>query len=96
MSSAFQFLTGIFSLKGETAVVIGGTGGFRKTITPALAQVGASLVSIKLPKDPLRSVLAEVVRGVGSNTENPTLSTDRPSKVYKLTGALNNTVFVDS
>ncbi|PVH75078.1 NAD(P)-binding protein [Cadophora sp. DSE1049] len=61
-----QFLTNLFSLEGKTAIVTGGTGGLGKAMTIALAQAGAIIVSIQLPKDPNSAALAEAVAGVGS------------------------------
>ncbi len=61
-----QFLTGLFSLEGKTAIVTGGTGGLGKAMTLALAQAGASIISIQLPKDPNSTALAQAITDAGS------------------------------
>ncbi|KAH8889227.1 NAD(P)-binding protein [Thozetella sp. PMI_491] len=51
---AESYLADMFSLKGKTAIVTGGTGGLGSAMVVALVQAGLSLVvSIELPDDPL-------------------------------------------
>ncbi|OAL29159.1 hypothetical protein AYO20_09312 [Fonsecaea nubica] len=55
----------LFSLEGKTVVATGGTGGLGLEICIALAEAGADIVSIHLPRDPGQTTLEEGVRKLG-------------------------------
>jgi 2-deoxy-D-gluconate 3-dehydrogenase len=80
---ASQFLTGLFSLEGKTAIVTGGTGGLGKAMTVGLAKAGATIVSIELPNDPLSTKLAEEVAAVGSTVKAFTCDLANPKDLRR-------------
>jgi 2-deoxy-D-gluconate 3-dehydrogenase len=60
--SAPRPVASLFSLTGKTAIVLGGTGGLGQVMTLALAEAGADIVSIELPKDAQSKTLSESVQ----------------------------------
>jgi hypothetical protein len=54
-------LMDLFSLRGKTAIVTGGTGGIGLPTTTALAEAGANIVSIQAPNDNLGPKLRESI-----------------------------------
>jgi 2-deoxy-D-gluconate 3-dehydrogenase len=64
-----QFVSELFSVKGKTVIVTGGTGGLGKAMTVGLAQAGASIVSIELPGDPNSASLLEAVKAARSSCD---------------------------
>jgi 2-deoxy-D-gluconate 3-dehydrogenase len=55
----------LFSLAGKTAIVTGGTGGLGLAMSIALAEAGADIVSIQIPKDPRSNLLADAMKELG-------------------------------
>ncbi|KAK5711345.1 hypothetical protein LTR17_018472 [Elasticomyces elasticus] len=55
----------LFSLKGKTAIVTGGTGGLGTAMTMALASGGADIVSIELPDDKGAQNLRDAIKQTG-------------------------------
>lgn len=51
----------LFDLTGKTAIITGATGGIGLSTTTALAEAGASIVSIQAPNDPLAAPLKDAV-----------------------------------
>lgn len=62
---ASQYLSGIFSLEGKTAIFTGATGGLGSALAVAFAQAGASIISIELANDPSSEDLKAKIAGVG-------------------------------
>jgi 2-deoxy-D-gluconate 3-dehydrogenase len=60
--SAPRTVASLFSLTGKTAIVLGGTGGLGQVMTLALAESGADIVSIELPKDAQSQTLSESIQ----------------------------------
>ncbi|EXJ67254.1 uncharacterized protein A1O5_09901 [Cladophialophora psammophila CBS 110553] len=61
-----QYLTSMFSLEGQIAIMTGATGGLGSALAGALAQAGVSnIISIEAPNDPLSSNLKTAVEEVG-------------------------------
>jgi len=56
-----QLLANSFALNAHTAIVTGATGGLGLTMTLALAEAGANVISIEMPDDPASSELQEQV-----------------------------------
>src|SRR4051794_8786586 len=65
MSSAPPLIASLFSLEGLTAIVTGGTGGLGQSMTLALAEGGADIISIEIPSDPNSGALSEAVSKAG-------------------------------
>lgn len=55
----------LFSLSSKTAIVTGGTGGLGLAMSIALAEAGADIVSIQLPRDPNAEALIGSVTALG-------------------------------
>ncbi len=55
----------LFSLAGRIAIVTGATGGIGLVVATALAESGASIVSIQIPNDPNSQTLRQAVEGAG-------------------------------
>jgi 2-dehydro-3-deoxy-D-gluconate 5-dehydrogenase len=62
---ASQYLSGIFSLEGKTAIFTGATGGLGSALAIAFAQAGASIISIELANDSLSEDLKTKIAGAG-------------------------------
>jgi 2-dehydro-3-deoxy-D-gluconate 5-dehydrogenase len=60
-----SIISSLFSLEGLTAIVTGSTGGLGSAMTLALAEGGASIISIELPDDPASSTLASSISNTG-------------------------------
>ncbi|KAM0554883.1 hypothetical protein ACHAPJ_006618 [Fusarium lateritium] len=54
-----------FSLAGKTVVLTGATGGIGQEITTALAEAGADIISLELPRDPLHDGLRQAIDATG-------------------------------
>lgn len=55
----------LFSLKGKTVIVTGATGGIGLVVATALADSGASVVSIQIPNDPNSETLRRAIEEAG-------------------------------
>lgn len=55
----------LFSLKGKNVVITGATGGIGLEVTLALAQAGADIVSIEMPRDPSSAELRRAIEETG-------------------------------
>lgn len=55
----------LFSLKGKTAIVTGATGGIGLVVATALAESGASVISIQIPNDPNSETLRQAIESTG-------------------------------
>lgn len=55
----------LFDLKDKTIIVTGATGGIGLVVATALAESGASIVSIQIPKDPASETLRQAIEGAG-------------------------------
>jgi len=55
----------LFELNGKTAIVTGGTGGLGLSMAIALAEAGADIVSIQMPKDPRAELLDRAMNELG-------------------------------
>jgi 2-deoxy-D-gluconate 3-dehydrogenase len=55
----------LFSLKDKTAIVTGATGGIGLVVATALAESGASIISIQIPDDPAAENLRQAIEGAG-------------------------------
>lgn len=55
----------LFSLKDKTAIVTGATGGIGLVVATALAESGASIISIQIPNDPNSETLREAIERTG-------------------------------
>lgn len=55
----------LFSLKDKTVIVTGATGGIGLVVATALAESGASVVSIQIPNDPNSETLRRAIEGAG-------------------------------
>lgn len=58
-------ITELFSLAGKTAICTGATGGLGLSMSIALAEAGADLVSIQMANDPRADLLKEGVAACG-------------------------------
>jgi len=63
---ASNYLSGIFSLEGKTAIFTGATGGLGSALASAFAQAGAAIISIELENDSLSAELKSKIESVGS------------------------------
>jgi 2-deoxy-D-gluconate 3-dehydrogenase len=54
-------LADLFSLRGKTAIVTGGTGGIGLELSSTLAEAGAKIVSIQLPNDRASGALSSAI-----------------------------------
>ncbi|KAI1612522.1 hypothetical protein EDD37DRAFT_625128 [Exophiala viscosa] len=61
---ASEYLSGIFSLQGKSAIFTGATGGLGSALASAFAQAGASIISIELADDPLSADLKSKIEDV--------------------------------
>lgn len=57
----------LFSIQGKTAIVTGATGGIGLIVATALAEAGASIVSIQIPNDPNSDAFRQAVEATGQN-----------------------------
>ena len=57
----------LFKLDGKQAIVTGGTGGLGLSMTVALAEAGADIVSIQMKDDPRAGLLKEACDKLGRN-----------------------------
>ena len=57
----------LFSLKDKTAIVTGATGGIGLVVATALAESGASVVSVQIPNDPNSETLRQAIEGTGQS-----------------------------
>jgi 2-deoxy-D-gluconate 3-dehydrogenase len=57
----------LFSLNGKTAIVTGATGGLGSSMTLALAEAGANIVSIQQPHDSLGPTLQKAIHKAGQS-----------------------------
>ena len=55
----------LFSIEGKTAILTGATGGIGVHIALALAEAGANIISLELPKDPLAAELRRAIEPTG-------------------------------
>ena len=55
----------LFSLENKIVIVTGATGGIGLVVATALADSGASVVSIQIPNDPNSETLLRAIEGVG-------------------------------
>ena len=69
-SSARVPTSDLFSLRGKTAIVTGATGGIGLTVATALAESGASIVSIQIPSDPNSDALRKAIEVTGQSTKH--------------------------
>ncbi|ETN39085.1 uncharacterized protein HMPREF1541_05307 [Cyphellophora europaea CBS 101466] len=58
-------MASLFSLDGSTAIVTGATGGIGLSVVPALAEMGADIVSLQVPGDPQSSTLKAAIERHG-------------------------------
>ena len=66
-----QYLSEMFGLSGQTAIMTGATGGLGLAIATGLVQAGVKLVvSIELPDDPLSAQLKESVEKLGASVQS--------------------------
>lgn len=65
MSSYPTIVNNLFGLQNKTAIVTGATGGIGLTLTLALAEAGADIVSIQLPNDPGAPELQKQIEAAG-------------------------------
>jgi 2-deoxy-D-gluconate 3-dehydrogenase len=55
----------MFTVRGKTVIITGGTGGLGLTLALALAENGADIVSIQIPGDPAGAALKGAIEGLG-------------------------------
>lgn len=67
--SSYVSTQDLFSLRGKTAIVTGATGGIASVVTVALAEAGASIVSIEVPKDPNSEKLKAAIESTGQTVK---------------------------
>ncbi|KAJ9626715.1 hypothetical protein H2204_009985 [Knufia peltigerae] len=60
----------LFSLSGKTIIVTGATGGIGLVVATALAESGASVVSIQIPNDPNSESLRHAIEGAGQSFQS--------------------------
>lgn len=59
----------LFSLSGKTIIVTGATGGIGLPIAVALAESGASIVSVQIPNDPNSDAFRKAIEATGQSVK---------------------------
>jgi 2-deoxy-D-gluconate 3-dehydrogenase len=67
-------LADLFSLRGKTAIVTGGTGGIGLELSSTLAEAGAKIVSIQLPNDRASGALSSAIASKDSKALRATFT----------------------
>jgi 2-dehydro-3-deoxy-D-gluconate 5-dehydrogenase len=62
--------TDLFSIKDKVVIMTGATGGIGIVIATALAEAGASIVSIQIPNDPNGERLRQAVENAGQKFQS--------------------------
>jgi 2-deoxy-D-gluconate 3-dehydrogenase len=78
----------LFSIKDKNVIITSATGGIGFEITVALAEAGADIVSIEMPRDPGSADLRRAVEATGRPISDPECNLKDPQSIKDTFAAL--------